>query len=156
MKPTPDPNLTLIGWREYVELPDWGIARVVAKADTGARSSAIDVSHLEELPGDRVRFEVVSDRRGSGRSSVVEADVLRRAHVKSSFGEGHDRLFVETTLKLAGREVPVQLGLVDRRAMRWRMLLGRRALEGVFAVDPGRCYLHGRRKPKKRKKKKPS
>ena len=36
-----------IGWKEQVSLPEWGITGIEAKADTGARSSAVDVKSLE-------------------------------------------------------------------------------------------------------------
>ena len=42
-----------IGWKEMVNLPQWGIENIIAKADTGARRSAIDVKNIEELPGDK-------------------------------------------------------------------------------------------------------
>lgn len=145
---------TVIGWREIVELPQWGLAGILAKADTGARSSAIDVSHLEELPEDRVRFEVVTDRASNERRSV-EAAISRRTRVRSSFGQDHDRLFVEAEVRVAGRTFATELGLVNRESMLCRMLLGRRSLERSFLVDPGRCYLHGRRKRKRKKAKTP-
>ena len=144
----PDEKVVL-GWREIVELPEWGIGGVRAKADTGARSSAIDVSHIEELPGNRVRFEVVTNRRREERQ-VVEADVVRRTRVRSSFGNDHDRLFVETEVRVAGRTFRTELGLVNRESMLCRMLLGRRSLQESFLVDPQHCYLHGRRKRRKR------
>lgn len=139
-------DLEPIGWREYVALPDWNLHGIRAKADTGARSSAIDVANLEELPGDRVRFEVVGDRSHPERRVVIEAGIVRRTRVRSSFGQAHDRLFVETTLRLAKRDLTIELGLVCRENMLCRMLLGRKSLEHVFAVDPGRIYLHGRRR----------
>jgi hypothetical protein len=125
----------LIGWREYVELPEWGLAGIKAKVDTGARSSAIDVRHILELPGERVRFEIAADRGSGTRLHTVEAAIVRRSRVRSSFGQAHDRLFVATTL-----------GLVSRENMLCRMLLGRQSLGHLFVVDPGRIYLHGRRK----------
>lgn len=145
---------TLIGWREYVTLPDWGV-KLRAKADTGARSSAIDVFHLKELDDGRVRFEVATDDRRSAKPAVIEADVKRRARVSSSFGDSHERIFVKARIKLAGRTLETEVGLVNREKMRWRILLGRRSLEEQFVVEPGRCYLHGklRRKTSKGKKK---
>ena len=146
-------DLVTIGWREYVDLPDWGLTKLRAKADTGARSSAVDVSHLEEIPGGRVRFEVVASRdEESGQRRVIEADIVRRTRVKSSFGHSRDRLFVRTTVRFAGRSFQTEVGLVNRENMLSRMLLGRRSLEDNFLVDPGRTYVHGRRQSKKKTK----
>lgn len=155
MNEAPKKEMTTIGWREYVDLPDWDLMAIRAKADTGARSSAVDVSHLEELPGGWVRFEVVA-RRGKGdQRRVIEAEIVRRSRVKSSLGSSHDRLFVETSVRIAGLTIRTQIGLVNRESMISRMLLGRRSLQGSFLVDPGRCYRHGRR-PKSRTNKKDS
>ncbi len=46
----------IIGWREVISIPEWGILKLRAKMDTGARSSAIDVASSEILPEGRVRF----------------------------------------------------------------------------------------------------
>ncbi len=138
----------LIGWREYVYLPDWGVT-LRAKADTGARSSAIDVFHLEELSDSRVRFEVATDDRRSAPPKTIEAAVIRRARVMSSSGHSHERVFVEARIRLAGTTMKTEVGLVNREKMRWRILLGRRSLEKQFVVNPGRCYVHGRRRRKK-------
>jgi hypothetical protein len=144
METEPSENHIVIGWRERVDLPDWGLRGLRAKVDTGARSSAVDVSHLEELPGDRVRFELVARRGEKEKRRIIEAEVVRRARVKSSLGRVHERLFVETTVRVAGRTFRTQIGLVNRENMISRMLLGRRSLEGRFWVDSGRTYLHGR------------
>jgi len=61
----PDP--LVIGWTEYVELPDWGVKRLRAKVDTGARSSALHVENIEELPRGRVRFDIVLHREKRDR-----------------------------------------------------------------------------------------
>ena len=145
MDKTQPTGMALIGWRELVDLPDWNVRAIRAKADTGARSSAVDVSHLEELPDGRVRFELMASRGAHEARQVIEAEVVRRAQVKSSLGRTHARLFVETTIRIAGRTIRTQIGLVNREGMLSRMLLGRRSLEDHFHVDPSRCYLHGRR-----------
>lgn len=124
---------TVIGWREWVDLPDWGL-RIRAKADTGARSSAIDCAEITELAGERVRFAVRLKRKQS-KLVVLEEPVALRKHVRSSTGQGHDRIFVETTLELAGRSKRILVSLVCRKRMIHRMLLGREALGGDFVVD---------------------
>ena len=37
----------VVGWKEYVDFPEWGIRRVKVKIDTGARTSALDVVSYE-------------------------------------------------------------------------------------------------------------
>lgn len=126
-------ELTTIGWREWAHLPEWDL-EIRAKADTGARSSAIDCSSIEELPGERVRFTMRLSRK-TERNVTHEAPIAMRKHVRSSTGHGHDRLFVETTLKLGGREKKILVSLTCRKRMIHRMLLGREALAGAFIVD---------------------
>ncbi|REJ73402.1 MAG: ATP-dependent zinc protease [Acidobacteria bacterium] len=142
---------TVIGWRERVSLPDWGLFDLRAKADTGARSSALDVSSIEETDdGRKVRFTVIADRAGDGVEKVVEAPIVRHTHVRSSFGRRARRIFVRTRVVVAGREFVTEIGLVDRSKMLCRMLLGRRSLQGRFLVDSRSTYLHGRRRTRER------
>lgn len=123
-----------IGWREWAEFPDWGM-RLKAKADTGARSSAIDCAEITELPGDRVRFTVRLDRKDK-KLVTLEEDIVARKKVRSSTGSPTSRFFVETRLRLAGVEKRVVVSLVSRKGMIHRLLLGREALARDFVVDP--------------------
>ena len=130
----------LIGWRELLAIPDWGIDAIEAKIDTGARSSAIDVSELEELPDGRVRFQVALDRRREAFSPFIETAICRRVKIRSSFGHTRDRLLVKARIRIGQLDKEIEIGLMPRRRMRSRMLLGRLALAGDFLVDPGSRY----------------
>jgi len=123
----------IIGWREWVEFPEWRL-RIRAKADTGAKSSAIDCSEIIELPGDRVRFTVRLDRKNK-KLATLEAPIAMRKHVRSSTGHGHDRIFIETSMRLGGVEKQILVSLVSRKTMIHRLLLGREALSSDFVVD---------------------
>jgi len=127
---------TLIGWSELVDLPDWHIRGLRAKIDTGARSSALHVDNLKLLPRGRVEYQVVLHRRDHDRRVRVEAKIARRSRVRSSTGVYTSRYFVKTRLRLAGVEREVEVSLVDRGDMTFRMLVGRTALAGRFIVDP--------------------
>ena len=130
----------IIGWREMISIPEWGITKLRAKMDTGARSSAIDVASSEMLPEGRVRFEVVLDRRKRVRKRIIEASISRRTSIRSSTGETRDRLMVLVQVKIGPIVKPVEFSLVCRKNMLCRALLGRRALEGDFLIDPARKY----------------
>lgn len=123
----------IIGWREWVEFPDWSV-KLKAKADTGAKSSAIDCAEITELPGDRVRFTIRLDRKEK-KLVTLEEDIVLRKRVRSSTGHPTDRIFVETTLSLAGIEKKIIVSLVCRKRMIHRLLLGREALGGDFLVN---------------------
>ena len=143
---------TLIGWNEFVDLPDWGVKRMRAKVDTGARNSALHVDRIEELPRERVRFEVVLHRRKRDRRVPVEARIVRRARVRSSTGKLESRIFVATRMQLGPVEREIEISLVSREKMIFRMLLGRSALEGAFTIDPARRHLLDRRTDRPRRR----
>ena len=130
-----------IGWRERVALPGLRVRGMLAKADTGARTGAIDVVAFEELPGGRVRFDVALSRGDRSRVRTLEAAVSRRSAVKSAHGGTQHRLFIETTLVLAGVTKTIELSLAKRADLRHRLLLGRAALAPEFLVDSGQTFL---------------
>lgn len=141
----------LIGWNEYVDLPEWGVSKLRAKVDTGARTSALHVENLRELASGRAAFDVVLDRRKSHRRVHVIARIRRRAKVRSSTGHYETRIFVATRLRLGPVERDIEVSLVSREQMIFRMLLGREALGPPFLIDAHRRAIQ-RRVSKKRSK----
>lgn len=144
-----DPSaLPLIGWREWVALPDLGIAGVKAKIDTGARSSALhthDYEIYETATGERrVRFHLHPLRTRSWLELECDAPVTGLREVKDSGGHVELRPFLTTTVTLGGIAWLVDLSLTNRESMRFRMLIGRAALRGRFHIDPARSYLLGK------------
>jgi hypothetical protein len=136
-----DPDPLVIGAIEYVDFPEWRILRLRAKIDTGARTSALHVEDIRELAPDRVRFDVRLSRNQSDRRVTVEARVVRRGQVRLSNGELETRIFVAVRLRIGPVEREIEVGLVDRGRMIFRMLIGRRALGQAFLIDPSRRYL---------------
>lgn len=138
-------NKIVLGWREWAALPDLGIQRLRAKVDSGARTSALHVDaqwSLHESGAPWVGFRL-SPGHGAG---VIEgfAPVFDVREVTDSGGHCTRRVFVRTTLSLAGVRRTIEINLSDRRGMLFPMLLGRTALARVFTVDPARSFLHGR------------
>jgi hypothetical protein len=137
--------MIMLGWREWVALPTLGVVRVRAKVDTGARSSALHVD--EQWRFNEGGAPWVGFRLTPGRSSgVIEAraPIFDEREVADSGGHRSARVFLRTTLRLAGNERDIEINLSDRRGMLFPMLLGRTAIEGLFTVDPARSFIHGR------------
>lgn len=141
----------IIGWREWVALPDLGVTRIKVKVDTGARSSALhafDVTTHRRRGREFARFTVHPIQRDTRTTAVVEAPLIDWRPVTSSSGRSELRPVVETRVGLLGEEWPIELTLTRRDVMGFRMLLGRQAVRGRYLVDPGRSYLGGRPKKK--------
>jgi hypothetical protein len=142
----PTPDRPTVGWKEHVRLPDWGIRRLKAKIDTGARTSSIHVAELEMIDDEHVRFEVVVREKPTRQTVWVESPLVRETIVKPSSGQRQQRPVVHTRLRLAGQIFPIEATLVCRKGMLCRMLVGRTALADRFTVDPSRAYLHRKKK----------
>ncbi|WP_339743441.1 RimK/LysX family protein [uncultured Rubinisphaera sp.] len=144
-----------IGWRERIDLPDWGVQGIEAKSDTGARSSAVDVKNLKIEEDDYVSFDVALSRTDRNLSKPVRMKIKRHTQVKSSNGHITERVVVETTLRIGPVEKNVDVTLVCRKRMQCRMLIGRTALGEDFLVSSNDVYLLTRKSepPKKPRKK---
>ncbi len=134
-------KLKVIGWKETVDLPEWGIESIIAKSDTGARRSALDVCNVIELPDNQIQFDIILDRKDRSRTKTVIAPIDHQTHVRSSNGEQHERYFVRTNVVIHGHSKEVEFSLVSRESMMCRILLGRKALEGDFLVDSSQKHV---------------
>ena len=131
--------MLVAGWRERIDLPDWGILRLPAKLDTGARTSALHVADLRALPGGVVSFDVVLSRKRADRRVHIEAALVRTTRVRSSSGALTLRHVVRTRLRMGPIDREIEINLVDRGPMIHRMLIGRSGLAGI-AVSADRRY----------------
>ena len=137
----------IVGWREWVQLPELGIPGIKAKVDTGAKTSAIHAFKIvpfEDGGEQYVRFCVHPVQRHKLPELNCTAKVFDRRTVTSSNGQRDLRYVIRTRLALGEKQWPVEMTLSNRDEMGFRMLLGREALQKRVMVDPGASYKLGK------------
>jgi len=145
---------TVLGWREWVSLPDLGIETIKAKIDTGARTSALHAHFLE--PYDKngepwIHFKVHPFQQNLEVDCECHAKVVDYRKVTDSGGHTEHRYVIHSTLVLGKTSFITEFTLTNRESMQFRMLLGRNSLAKHYVVDSGKSFLL-KRKPKKIKK----
>ena len=141
--PTGAPSI-VVGWREWVSLPELGGGRVKAKIDTGARTSAIHAWKIQPFEKDGaswVRFELHPNQDDNTTRVACELPVLESRDIRSSNGQVQTRYVVLTRLKIGQHDWPIELTLTRRDEMGFRMLIGRTALRPDALVNPSRSFL---------------
>jgi hypothetical protein len=146
---TPEPSEPtapplLIGWKERLDFPEWGLKNVRVKIDTGACTSALGAVSCElvETNGQlTARLRLAMARRRPERTTLVEAPVLRMVHVTNTGGGREERPMIEAAIRLGPVLKRIRLTITRRDAMRFPMILGREALAGDFIVDVARTYV---------------
>lgn len=138
-------HLTVIGLREWVALPDLGVAGLRAKIDTGASTSSLHATEIETFERDGEQWVRFNAHLGSVvqlRHRRCEAPLVAMKTIKSSNGHAQTRYVIRTTLALGDRVWQVEFTLACRKAMRYRLLLGSKALvHGQLVVNPGVTYV---------------
>lgn len=133
----------VIGWREWVAMPELLDVPVRAKIDTGARTSAlhaVDIEFVTRNGADCVTFSLPSE---SGRR--VTHPVHGRRKVRNTGGVPELRTIIRTDLVLGAERWLIELSLADRSGMLNPLILGRTAIRRRrFLVNAGRSWLHGK------------
>ena len=138
-----------IGWREWVSLPELGIARLKAKVDTGARTSALHafaVTPFEQDGNLWVDFAIHPRQRHTEPSVACRWPVTDQRIVRDSGGHEEERYVIRTAVCVGNDRHEIEITLTDRDNMGFRMLIGRTAL-GSYVVDPSQSFLLGKRQP---------
>lgn len=140
-------QLPVIGWREWLSLPELGVPSIKVKVDTGARSSAIHALNIEQFEAhgvQKVRFQVAPVQSDDERLIMVETTLLEERAITDSGGHQQVRPVIVTSVCLGELQWPIELTLTNRDVMGFRMLLGRHALKERFLVNPGRSYIQSK------------
>jgi hypothetical protein len=142
----PSRTRIMLGWREWLSLPQLDVSCIRAKVDSGARSSCLHVLEQELFERDgrqMVRFVLDAGFRQEVRRTV-ESEVIDQRMVTDSGGHRSQRVFIRTLLQLpAGQAWPIEINLTYRQNMLFPMLLGRAALRRRCLVEPARSFLLG-------------
>lgn len=145
----PETNDFVMGWREWVSLPELAIPAIKAKIDTGAKTSALHAFRIETFQKNdenHVRFWIHPMRKKKHIELICEARVYDKRSVKDSGGHAEERYVIQTPVSIGGRTWNIDITLTDREDMIFRMLLGRSAINSEnIIIDPSASYVHGRK-----------
>ena len=131
-----------LGWREWAKLPKLSTKKIKVKVDTGARTSALHAVNIKisGIKRKTVHFDFHPDQDG-GKLIHCKAPLIDTRKVKSSNGISSLRPVIELEIVIGAHKWLIEVTLVNRDIMGFRMLLGRQALKERFLVDPGKSFL---------------
>ncbi len=134
----------VIGWREWIQLPELGVPRIKVKVDTGARSSclhAFNVEVVQEADRQIVHFDIHPLQNSIAGTVRASAELIEYRVVRSSSGHEELRPVIRTLVALGEIAWPIEVTLTNRDQMGFRMLLGRRAIATRYRVDPAKSFV---------------
>jgi hypothetical protein len=93
----------ILGWREWLALPDLGIPAIKAKIDTGARTSALHAFEIDSFTEggiEQVRFKIHPIQKRSDIVLVCQAPVVDRRRVSDSGGHREMRFVIRSGITI--------------------------------------------------------
>lgn len=143
----------IIGRWDYADFPDFSIENVPVKIDTGAFTSSLRCSAIEEIVLDdcsTLRYTILDkDDPIPIEARTFETTEYTTRVVKNSGGKPNTRYLIETTVRMFGQEKLVEFTLAKRSGLRFPVLLGRKFLGNQFLIDPTKTRLSHKLKKKR-------
>ena len=133
-------QLQQFGWVEWVLVSDARL-RLKAKLDTGAKTSSIDATNIEEFQragANWVRFTI---RDRAGKAAILERPIRRRVRIRRAGATKVTRFVVELDICLGRQMRKAEVNLTARKGLIYPVLLGRSFLVGVALINPERTFL---------------
>ena len=135
---------TMIGCAEWIALPELGIARMRAKIDTGARTTAIHATRIRRMVRDGEPWVAFHVPLRDAKPVHCTAPLLEEREVRNTGGVPERRIVIVTALCIAGRTWPIEITLANRAGMSNTLILGRMAIyRRNILVNPDRTMLAG-------------
>lgn len=134
----------IIGRKERVSFPELGIDEIVAKVDTGAKTSslhAVDISTKKNRYGSKVYFTTNYEIKSRKKNVKCSCKLIDQREIKNSGAQKEKRYIIYTPMKLGLHEWMVELSLTDRRDMKYDVLLGRSGLPDGILINPKHIFL---------------
>lgn len=128
----------VIGRKEEISIPKWGLVNVPAKIDTGAYTSSIhcEFAEIRVEGGEKtLYFKLLGPGYHENNDKLIGTRKFARRKVKNSFGQVETRFMVRCTVLVFGEKIRTDFTLANRGNMKNPILLGRKLLRGHFLVD---------------------
>ena len=125
----------IIGIDEYITFEDFDSAKLIAKIDTGAKTSSMHIEDIKVIDDKNIQIKITPT------STWKNFKISRITKVKSSNGISNQRYYIFTHIKLGNRSYMVEFNLHNRSHMKYPVLIGRNFLENIFLVDVAQEHL---------------
>lgn len=147
----------MIGWQEWCALPELKLPKIKAKIDTGAKTSALHAFNIKVKTeqGQKFVYFDIHPHQGDSKGSIAcKAPVIDQRYVMSSNGHRERRYVIQTQIRLGTESWPIELTLSRRDPLKFRMLLGREAMQQHVIIDPAKKLLQKLKQARRGRQKK--
>lgn len=137
----------IIGKTDVVDLPLFNLENIKVKIDSGAYTSSIHCSFIEET---EKGLEVIFlDKKHQGYTGeILYFKEYQQKRVRSSNGKMQLRYVIKGNILIFDKKYSTEFTLSKRDLMRYPVLLGRKLLSKRFLIDTEKTNLSYKQKKK--------